>query len=224
MPLTLQKSPDEVSPELVLVDPELARQARPVALTGAWTVAVRAAAIRARSTATPASATTSPTRWDAPPKKSSLHRLSIAATAAAGGFLVVTTLAGTSDYRSIEPQHQAPTKRVVTEGLAPNPATKPTVQRLSSARRTQPVEWQRARFATFYQVVFVRQGARRLQIYTRRTALSVRSLRSGQGLRIGRYRWFVRPGYGNPRLRNVPGRAFYGPVTSRGVVLVRGPD
>ena len=30
-------------------------------------------------------------------------------------------------------------------------------------------------------------------------------------LRAGKYRWTIRPGYGNPRLRKVPGRTFYGP-------------
>jgi hypothetical protein len=214
-----------ISPELVLVDPELARRVRPVTLTGAWTPAVHAASIRARSRTTPGLVITSPQRFDPLSKRPPLARLSIAAAGAAGCFLVLTTLGGAREYHPTEAPHptvahQATGKHVVTS----LPAPKPSVSRHSSGPKATRVKWPRARFATFYRVVFIRDRAHRLQISTTRTALSVETLRNGQGLRAGRYRWFVRPGYGNPRFRKVSGRTFYGPVTSRGVVLVRRPD
>jgi len=221
--VTVRSADDVVSPELVLVDPELASRVRPITLTGAWTPAVHAASIRARSRATTRLATTSPEHLDNLPKTPSLARLSVAAAGAAGCFLLLTTLGGAREYRPTEAPHHAVRKHVAANLQAPErtlarPASAPTAPRVT---RAPHVNWQRARFATFYRVVFIRDKAHRLQISTTRTALTVESLRSGHGLRAGRYRWFVRPGYGNPRLRKVPGRTFYGPVTSRGVLIVR---
>jgi hypothetical protein len=81
------------------------------------------------------------------------------------------------------------------------------------------LNWKSVKFATFYHVVLVRRG-RQHDIWTQRLLLSAGSLRSGRGLRPGRYRWLVRPGYGNFRLRKVAGRTFYGPVVARGVLFV----
>jgi len=186
VPLTPQRTAAEVvSPELVLVDPDLARQVRPVTLTGAWTPAVHAASIRARSRATPRHAATSPERFEALPKARPLPRLSVAAAGAAGCFLVLTTLGGAREYRPAEAPHQVAVKQVATN-LPPAPRrTLPRASSTSKVRhvsKAQRVEWQPARFATFYRVVFVRGGAPRLQIATTRTALSVKTLRSGRGL------------------------------------------
>jgi hypothetical protein len=224
--LTRQSADDVVSPELVLVDPELAHRARPIALTGAWTPAVNAAAIRARSRAAARPAATSLQRVETLPRRPSLPRVAIAAAGAAGCFLVLTTLGGAREYHPGAVPHQAPVKHVATTLPAPKrtlarPTSTPKARR---ADKAQLVKWRRARFATFYRVVLIRDGAHRLKISTTRTALAVASLRSGRGLRAGRYHWFVRPGYGNPRFRKVPGRTFYGPVTSRGVLLVRRPN
>jgi len=84
------------------------------------------------------------------------------------------------------------------------------------------MNWKSVKFATFYHVVLVRRG-RQHDIWTQRRVLSVRSLRSGRGLRPGRYRWSVRPGYGNFGLRKVPGRTFYGPVVAHGVLVIPRP-
>lgn len=224
MSLTPQSADDVVSPELVLVDPELAHRVRPITLTGAWTPAVRAASIRARSAAPPVPATTGPQRLDALPKRPSLPRLAVAAAGAAGCFLVLTTLGGAREYRPTEAPTESPPRAVATPVVTNPPAPKTTRSRPASGPNAQHVTWRRARFATFYRVVFVRDGTHRLQISTTRAALTVETLRRGQGLRPGRYRWYVRPGYGNPRLRKVPGRTFFGPITSRGVLLVRRPD
>lgn len=229
MSLTLPSADDVVSPELVLVDPELARRVRPITLTGAWTPAVHAASIRARSREIPGVATTRPQSFEATPRRPSLPRLFVAAAGAAGCFLVLTTLGGAREYRPTaaptESAPQAAGHEAVTNPPVPAaPAPHATRSRPSSGPKAQRVSWRRARFATFYRVVFIRDNAHRLQISTTRAALTVEMLRSGHGLRPGRYRWYVRPGYGNPRLRKAPGRTFFGPVTSRGVLLVRRPD
>ena len=167
---------------------------------------------------------TSPQRSDTRARRPSLPRLSIAAAAAAVCFLVLTTLGGAHE----DPPGKAPNKalyQATSKQVAPSlPAPTPTLSRSASRPEAQRVSWKGAHFATFYRVVFIRDSSHRLEIATTRTGLSVKALRSGKGLRTGRYRWFVRPGYGNPRLRKVSGRTFYGPITSRGVLLVRRPD
>jgi hypothetical protein len=228
VPLTPQLDGDDiVSPELVLVDPELAQRVRPTALTGTWTPAVHAASVRFRSPA-PSRPLTANAETLERAKKRSARPILIAAVAACLvvlGALVVTRRATTdsNDTAGSAPGPPAlPTPTIESPTLPPATPATPKVKTSTTPSPTRSrVAWRPARFATFYNVVFMRDGDRKLQLWTAHTELSIRLLRSGKGLRAGRYRWFVRPGYGNPRLRKVPGRTFYGPVTSRGVLVVR---
>lgn len=152
-----------------------------------------------------------------------LRRRPLFAAAAALGLVAATAvlvLRGESATKS-EPQASIATPETVT--TPPQTATPPPAPKKKpvapAVRRGIQVNWRPVKFATFYHVVFVR-GGRQLDVLTPRSTLPVKSLRSGRGLRPGRYSWSVRPGYGNFRLRRVPGRTFYGPVVSRGVLLV----
>jgi hypothetical protein len=224
VPVAPDTSPEVVSPELVLIDPELAQRRRAIELTGAWTPAIHAASIRSRSVPV----------VEAGFEPIAPRRLRRRPTFVAAAALVlvsataVLVLRGESATKRtpVATAVTPPTSTALTEQLAP-PAPKraatPAPKKAAVARPLTPrsiqLSWQPVKFATFYHVVLVRSG-RQLDIWTRRSTLSVRSLRSGRGLRAGRYRWSIRPGYGNFRLRKVAGRTFYGPVVSRGVFVV----
>jgi hypothetical protein len=219
VPVAPDTSPEAVSPELVLVDPELAQRRRAIELTGAWTPAVHAASIRRRSVPVVEAG------YERVASKR-LRRRPLFAAAAALGLVAATAvlvLRGESATKSkphasvaLPPTVTTP-PQTATATTPPAPKKKPVAR--PAARRSIQVNWRPVKFATFYHVVFVRSG-RQLDIWTAQSTLSAQSLRSGRGLRPGRYSWSVRPGYGNFRLRKVPGRTFYGPVVSRGVLVV----
>jgi hypothetical protein len=224
VPVAPDTSREAVSPELVLVDPELAQRRRAIELTGAWTPAVHAASIRSRSMPVVEA------EYERIASKR-LRRRPLFAAAAALGLVAATAvlvLRGESATKDKPQASVGPPPNVTTAPQTattpPQTATSPPAPKKKTAarpavRRSIQVNWRPVKFATFYHVVFVRSG-RQLDIWTPRSTLSVRSLRSGRGLRPGRYSWSVRPGYGNFRLRKVPGRTFYGPVVSRGVLVV----
>ena len=235
-----------VSPELVLVDPELARRLRPIASKGAWSPSVSAAVLIPAPVVAPRSAATE----TVPPRKASplapppaLRGVVIAVVAACSGFAAGALFhgeegGGQGSVHALAPeggrlgpsvsQPVAATAKSARRRLAGRkgvPAKARTATRKASVSkaavhsatsRSKAVSWQQTRFATFYSIVFSHGGARALETWTRRTELPATALR----LRAGKYRWTVRPGYGNPRLRKVAGRTFYGPVVSRGVLVV----
>jgi hypothetical protein len=240
VPLTSKADELEViSPELVLVDPELASRVRPIEWTGAWSAARTAEAMPTQSIAPrPIEVVVDlPRATGRTGSLQSLRSVVLAAATAGAGFAAGALLFGhngaTTDQAqeaargqpipsparpasrpkaTVHVAHQAPqTQRTPTRASAGSRAPAHT-----SPRPRSRVSWQQTRFATFYNVVFVRGRSRRLELWTRQTELSV-----DRSLGPGTYRWFVRPGYGNPRLRKLPGRTFYGPVVSRGTVIIR---
>jgi hypothetical protein len=219
----VERNGEVVSPELVLVDPQLAERRRPIELVGSWTPAVHAAAIRARPRG--------PIEIEAQEVRPRRRLVLVAGAATIGAGLAAaalllrsTTPEGTRPAQGSSPPQPnvAGTQTVVRPAPRPKrPATSSApVHRPAPVHRATRVSWRPVRFATFYHVVFAREGGRRLELWTRRTTLSVRLLRGGRGLKAGRYRWSVRPGYGNPRFRKLPGRTFYGPVVVRGLMVV----
>jgi hypothetical protein len=237
-----------VSPELVLVDPELARRVRPTLSTGAWSSAVSAGVAIPMPVVPlrPMATDTGPPRNGSPPESpQALRGVVIAVVAACSGFAAGALFLGEEGaspgrMQAVAPvhgrlgpptpmsQHTAstaksarrrlagPTRVTAKASRATRPVAVPRASAHSVSSRSSRVSWQQTRFATFYNIVFIRGGARALQIWTRRTDLRAAALR----LRAGKYRWTVRPGYGNPRLRKLPGRTFYGPVVSRGVLVI----
>jgi hypothetical protein len=237
---------ESVSPELVLVDPELARRLRPIASKGGWSPSVSAAVFIPAPVAAPRQAATEtvPSRNAsrlAPPR--ALRGVVIAVVAASSGFAAGALFheeeGGTQgrvhalapEGGRLEPPLSRPVaataksarRRLAGRTRVPAKARtatrKPSVSKAavhSATSRSRGVSWQQTRFATFYSIVFTRGGTQALETWTRRTELPATALR----LRAGKYRWTIRPGYGNPRLRKVPGRTFYGPVVSRGVLVV----
>jgi hypothetical protein len=222
-----------VSPELVLVDPELARRLRPIASKGGWSPPVSAAVLIPAPVVAlrPAATQTVPPRTASPQgTPRALRSVVIAVVAASSGFAAGALFHGEEGatrgtVQALAPeggrlappvsQHTASIAKSARRRLA-GPTRVPTKTRTATRRVNRQVSWQQTRFATFYNIVFIRRGARALETWTRRTELPAAALR----LRAGKYRWTVRPGYGNPRLRKVPGRTFYGPVVSRGVLVV----
>ena len=236
-----------ISPELVLVDPELARRVRPIEWTGAWSPTVRTAEAMPTQPIAPRPITVVvdlPREAVRTGSLQSLRRVVLAAATAGAGFAAGALLFGhdgaTSDQAQVAargqpgPSRTKPASRPKAAAhvarQAPQAQRTPTRAPASSRapahtspRRSNRVSWQQTRFATFYNVVFVRGRSRRLELWTRQTELSVQSLRrrSDRGLSPGTYRWFVRPGYGNLRLRKLPGRTFYGPIVSHGMLIIR---
>ena len=248
MPLTPKADELEViSPELVLVDPELASRVRPIEWTGAWSPTVPTAEAMPAQTVAPGpieAIVDLPRETGRPRSLLSLRSVVLAAATAGAGFAAGALLFGhhgatTDQAREAARGQPSPSRarpasqpKAAARAARPTPQTQRTPTRASASSRapahTSPhrssrVSWQQTRFATFYNVVFVRGRSRRLELWTRQTELSVQSLRrrSDRGLGPGTYRWFVRPGYGNPRLRRLPGRTFYGPVVSRGMLIIR---
>jgi hypothetical protein len=248
MPLTSKADePEVISPELVLVDPELARRVRPIEWTGAWSPAVRTADATPTLSIAPRpveAVVDLPREAGRTRSLPSLRSVVLAAATAGAGFAAGALLFGQDGTTTSQAQvaagdqprpsqarpasrpkaaahvarRAAQTRRTPTRASAGSRAPAHT-----SPSRSSRVSWQQTRFATFYNVVFVRGRSRRLELWTRQTELSVQVLRrrSDRGLGPGTYRWFVRPGYGNPRLRKLPGRTFYGPVVSRGMLIIR---
>jgi hypothetical protein len=222
-----------VSPELVLVDPELARRLRPIASRGGWSPPVSAAVLIPAPVVVlrPAATRTVPPRKASPQAAPrALRGVVIAVVAACSGFAAGALFHGEEGatrgrVQALAPeggrlgppvsQHTASIAKNAPRRLA-GPTRAPTKTRAATRRVSRQVSWQQTRFATFYNIVFIRGGAQALEISTRRTELPTAALR----LPAGKYRWNVRPGYGNPRLRKVPGRTFYGPIVSRGVLVV----
>jgi hypothetical protein len=248
MPLTPKAVELEVvSPELVLVDPELASRVRPIEWPGAWSPTVRAAEATPMPSIAPRPievVVDVPREAGRTRSLPSLRSVVGAAAMAGAGFAAGSLLFGhdfatTNQAREAargqpSPSRARPASRPKAVAhvarQAPQTQRTPTPASASSRapaqtspRRSSRVSWQQTRFATFYNVVFVRGRSRRLELWTQQTELSVQSLRrrSDRGLGPGTYRWFVRPGYGNPRLRKLPGRTFYGPVVSRGMLIIR---
>jgi hypothetical protein len=233
--------PETVSPELVLVDPELAERIRPIDITGAWTPAVRAAAIRGRTAPAPRASNeieegvvVIEEELRGPRRTPMLVTLGAAAAAgvAATAFVLHDDTRGSELAGDVAAGRALPTQTaVVTTQPAQNTAAtthrtrtaKAPTKRVAATRvRAHPlrVTWKRVKFATFYHVVFNRKGSRGLELWTPHASISLRLLRGGHGLNAGRYRWSVRPGYGSFRFRKLPGRTFYGPIVKRGVLVV----
>lgn len=237
---------ESVSPELVLIDPELARRLRPIASKGSWSPSVSAAVFIPAPVVAPrpvATETVPPRKASPLPPPRALRGVLIAVVAGCSGFAAGALFHGEEGGGQGRVHALAPEGgRLVPPVSQPVAATAKSARRRlagrtkvsakahsatrkasvskaavhSATRRSRRVTWEQTRFATFYSIVFTRGGARALETWTRRTELPATALR----LRAGKYRWTIRPGYGNPRLRKVPGRTFYGPVVSRGVLVV----
>jgi len=237
-----------VSPELVLVDPQLARRLRPIASKGGWSPPVSAAVLIPPPVVVfrPTATEIGPPRSGSPSETpQALRAVVVAVVAACSGFAAGTLFhgeAGTSPRRVLAmapehgrlgapapvSQHTASTAKTARRRLAVPTRVPIKARRVTSTvatpkssahpstSRSRRLQWQQTRYATFYNIVFTRGDARALEIWTRRTNLPAATLR----LSGGKYLWTVRPGYGNPRLRKLPGRTFYGPVVSRGVLIV----
>jgi hypothetical protein len=222
-----------VSPELVLVDPELARRLRAIEPIGAWSALAPAPAF---PRALPAARESVPAHAGRPPKQTQ-RTIAITVVALGLGFAAgrLLLVKDSATLRGVEaaapgvdqlaplapPPQQSSTAREARRRRPSTRREKPKIAGLkatthSAANPSRQVSWERVRFATFYNVVFTRGGSRALETWTRRTDLSL----PARSMRPGTYRWFVLPGYGDLRLRKLPGRTFYGPVVSRGVVTL----
>jgi hypothetical protein len=180
-----------VSPELVLVDPDLAAALRATAVPGPWRPERRERAVAPNESGA-----------------SSVRRMTTAALAALLALLLGQGNAGTPERVDRRVAHPLlPPIAAGRTDAAPRPLP-PVVHRVVR-RRTPTVTWSAVRGASYYDLVLWRDGRRVLDLWPRtpRQALAT--------LVPGRYLWFAYPGFGS----RAAGR--FGPLAASGSLVVR---
>ena len=192
---------EPLSPELALVDPELAERARLALPEPPAEVEPRA------------SASSRPRRWDRVARKAAVTVLMPSlflnvvllreklnpAPAARPAQPAIAVVAGA--------EAKIPPRAKAAKAAKPVPS-----QRSKVARRT--LRWPVANRAAAYDVIVWRGHRRIADVWTTKPALSVETLRCGRKLPAGRYLWFVYP----VRSRAAPTR--YGRLLKWGVLQV----
>jgi hypothetical protein len=191
-----------VSPELVLVDPELAAALRETAV---------AAPSIADGKRRPAAASPAP--------EPSVRRMTMAALGAVAALLLLQESAGSPEERATRSSAALPILLPPIAAGRTDASPRPLSTRRASVRhapqrlRRRPpaaiVSWPEVQGADYYDLVLWRDGHRVLDLWPRapRQALS--------RVPAGRYLWFAYPGFGSPS----SGR--FGKLAGAGSVLVR---
>lgn len=178
-----------VSPELVLVDPDLAAALRATAVAAPWRAERRPRPVAPE-----------------PARVSSVRRLTMAALAALLALLLVQENAGTPERVAFPvTQRLLPPIAAGRTDAAPRPLPR-VVERVATGS-APAVTWPAVRGAAYYDLVLWQDGRRVLDLWPRtpRQALA--------RLTPGRYLWFAYPGFG-PR---AAGR--FGPLAGSGTVV-----
>lgn len=225
-----------LSPELVLVDPELAKIAR-LLLRDPWDPPALGISRRGRPTPPPtARIATQPTLSrkvpiaqskaprTSPQRRRSLGRLPMAVGAVVLlGAIAVPQLAN----RPVKPTVQAvPQKPTAQDANEPATASAPAElvrlpQQVGGAvakpsTRTVEITWPAERSADVYNVILLRNGMR-IDLWSTRATLDLTAgpSRSARRVSPGTYKWFVYPG------AQRDGKVAYGELIAHGVVRAR---
>jgi hypothetical protein len=189
-----------VSPELVLVDPELAAALRET------DVEAHSAAERIRR---PAAVSPAP--------ESSVRRTAMAVLGAVAAVLLLQESAGSPErvmrFPAAPPRLLPPIAAGKTDASPrPLPPRRVTVRHVPHRLQRRPaviLSWPEIQGADYYDLILWRDGHRMLDLWPRvpRQALG--------GVPAGRYLWFAYPGFGSPSSRR------FGHLAGSGSVLVR---
>lgn len=208
-----------ISPELALVDPDLAAAARallpdpPDCLSRRLPLPL--APLAASSDATPAS----PARGSADVPRLRDPRRALRSVATAGAWIVLAGVVA-SPLLAFLPPNQAPSIVNTLPQPAPPPTAPPLPKAPSGSARVDigpTIRWRAVPGASLYNLILV-DGSRRVDLWSMKPSVRVtRPQRAGARLTpIVTYAWFVYPVF-----RSSSGKLRFGTVTAHGSIAVR---